>query len=105
MDASNAFNIKHTFPSIATILINTYREPAELYIDVFPERVQPPCYAHVCSCYNSANEKAHLHCPPADDAACAGKLSHLRKWWDDIDDISASGPGYGHFANAPYHKV
>ena len=43
VNASNTFNalnrqvafqnIQHTCPSIATVLINKYREPAELYMD------------------------------------------------------------------------
>ena len=71
----------------------------------FPERVQQqgdplamPMYAlATIPLMRKLTSTVHQTCY-ADDAAGTGKLSNLRKWWDDISVI---GPGYGYFANAP----
>ena len=72
VDASNAFkslnrqvalhNIRHLCPSLATILINTYREPTELFVDsevLWSEegttQDDPLTHAHVCPHHNSSH--------------------------------------------------
>ena len=62
-DATNAFNclnresclrnIQHTSPSLAPTVINTYREPARLFVDgeciMSCEGTTPSCHAIVCT--------------------------------------------------------
>ena len=119
VDASNAFNslnreaalcnIQHLCPSLATILINTYRQPANLYVDgttllsregttqgdplamsMYSVGILPLIH-HV-----SGDVKQVWY---ADDATAAGKLSNLnlREWWDNL---VSSGPDFGYFVNA-----
>ena len=68
VDADNAFNslnrkvallnIHQLFPSLATILTNTYRENASLFIDgdnLFSQEGTPSCHGHVRYCNCSFN--------------------------------------------------
>ena len=110
VDASNAFNclnrqvalhnVRHICPSMATVLINTYREPSELFMDgsVLLSRegttqgdpLSMPFYAIA----TAPLIKRLNHIVPqlwyADDAAGIGILVALRRWWDEICDIGAT---------------
>ena len=117
VDASNAFNclnreaalrnIQHLCPSLATIFINTYRKPANLYVDgdtllsregttqgdplamsMYSVGILPLIH-HV-----SGDVKQVWY---VDDAIAAGELSNLREWWDNL---VTSGPDFGYFVNA-----
>ena len=119
VDASNAFNslnrraalhnIRHLCPSLATILINIYRNPTELFVDghVLPSEegttkgdpLAMPMYAlatipQMNRLDNNANVVQAWY---ADDASASGRLLSLRKWWENLTSI---GPAYGYHANA-----
>jgi len=117
VDASNAYNsfnrevalrnIQHLCPSLATILISMYRQPANLYVDgdtllsregttqgdplamsMYSVGILPLIH-HV-----SGDVKQVWY---ADDATAAGELSNLREWWDNLVTF---GPAFGYFVNA-----
>ena len=118
--ASNAFNSLNRFsalnnirclcPSLATILINSYRAPTELFIDgdVILSRegttqgdpLAMPFYAiatipiikKLHSTFNDVSQVWY-----ADDASAAGKVDALRQWWDLLSSL---GPKFGYFPNA-----
>ena len=109
VDASNAFNtlnreaalrnIQHLCPPLATILINTYRQPSSLFVDsdVLLSRegttkgdpLAMPMHAvgifPLIHCTNKKVKQAWY----ADDATAVGKVCDLRAWWDDL---VSSGP-------------
>ena len=117
MDASNAFNalnrqvalrnIRSLCPSIATILINTYRAPTDLFVDgssllsqegtTQGDPLAVPMYA--------VATLPLIHSLPqdvdqvwyADDASASGSTHCLRAWWDEILN---KGPAYGYLANS-----
>ena len=117
VDANNAFNslnrkvaILNTHqlcPSIATILTNTYRENASLFIDGDTLFLQegttqgdPLAMAmHAIATVplieklQSTNTKQVWY---ADDATAGGTLLNLKAWWTML---SSSGPSYGYFVN------
>ena len=119
VDASNAFNslnrqvalhnIRHLCPSLANILINTYREPSELFIDgqvIWSEEgttqgdpLAMPLYAlatiPLINRLSSVSDTKQVWY--ADDASAAGQLSSLRSWWDNLQSL---GPSFGYYANA-----
>ena len=113
VDASNAFNclnrqvalhnVRHICRSMETVLINTYREPSELFLDgsVLLSREGTTQGDLSMPFYAIALIKRLNHIVPqlwyADDAAGIGKLVALCRWWDEICDI---GPHYGYFPNA-----
>ena len=117
VDASNAFNtlnraaalrnIQHLCPPLATILINTYRQPSSLFVDgdVLLSRegttqgdpLAMSMYAVgilplIHRTYNKVKQAWY-----ADDATAVGKVCDLRAWWDDL---VSSGPSFGYFVNA-----
>ncbi len=117
VDASNAFNslnrqaalhnIRHLCPSLATILINTYRQAADLYVDgttlssqegtTQGDPLAMPMYAIallplIRQCNQEVKQVWY-----ADDATAAGRISNLRSWWDKVIEI---GPAYGYHINA-----
>lgn len=116
-DASNAFNslnrqvalhnIQRLCPPLATILINTYRSPTELFVDgdvLFSQEgttqgdpLAMPMYALATIPLIRKLEGDNTQVWYADDAAAAGKITALRKWWDEL---TASGPKFGYFPNA-----
>ena len=102
VDASNAFNSLNRFsalnnirclcPSLATILINSYRAPTELFIDgdvilsregTTQDPLAMPFYAiatipiikKLHSTFNDISQVWY-----ADDASAAGKVDALRQW-------------------------
>ena len=107
VDASNAFNslnrenalrnIQHLYPSLSTILINTYREDVNLYIDgetmlseegtTQGDPLAMAMYAigilPLIQRLSSDDTKQAWY---ADDAAACGDLEHLRSWWDQLVD-------------------
>ena len=120
MDASNAFNllnrktalfnIQSLCPSIATVLINTYRDPSMLFVDghilysqegtTQGDPLAMPMYAlailpliHKLCDHNMQTSQLWY----ADDATAFGSLSHLREWWDKL---VSCGPSYGYYPNA-----
>lgn len=117
VDASNAFNslnrlsalhnIRHLCPSIATILINCYRAPTDLFIDgdvilsqegtTQGDPLAMPMYALATVPLIRRLTSTVKQTWYADDAAATGKLARLRVWWDEI---SCLGPGFGYHANA-----
>ncbi len=117
VDATNAFNslnrkaalhnIRRICPELATILINTYREPADLLVDGDCIRSQEgttqgdplamPMYAlaSIPLIKKLSNDNI-TQIWYADDAAAVGRISHLREWWDTL---SKEGPAFGYFPN------
>ena len=114
VDASNAFNslnwqaalhnIQKLCPAIATILINTYRDSAQLFVDcctlfsqegtTHSDPLGMPMYAiatlpliHRLNDPDSSTSQLWY----ADDSTATGSLSHLRSWWDKLV--------YGYHAN------
>ncbi len=116
IDATNAFNrlnrqstlqnIRVLCPSLATTLINTYRNNAELFIDgecvsskEGTTQGDPLAMAmYALGILPLIRKLDHLTKQVwfADDATAGGKLNQLRKWWDEI---ILCGPSYGYFAN------
>ncbi len=91
-----------------TILINTYREPTELFVDgdVLLSRegttqgdpLAMPFYAIATVPLIKKLDNNNVHQVwYADAASGVGKLADLRSWWDKISTL---GPGYGYHANA-----
>ena len=116
-DASNAFNslnrqvalhnIRRLCPPLATILINTYRVPTELFVDgdvilsqegtTQGDPLAMPMYAIATIPLIKTLDGNYKQVWFADDAAAVGKIADLRDWWDRL---STSGPGFGYFPNA-----
>jgi len=117
IDVSNAFNslnravalhnIQRLCPSFSTILINTYRHPACLYVDgdiLYSEEgttqgdpLVMPFYALATVPLIQKLNALVTQVWYADDAAACGKISALRAWWDQV---SLLGPSFGYFPNA-----
>ncbi len=117
VDASNAFNalnrrtallnIQRICPSLATILINTYRNPSELFVDgntiwsqegtTQGDPLAMPMYALASIPQIQKLNLEVLQVWYADDATAAGKLPTLREWWNRL---TAHGPAFGYFASA-----
>ena len=120
VDASNAFNslnrkaallnIKHTCPTLTTVLINIYRNSSELVIDKLSlsseegttqgDPLAMPMYALavvplICQLKVKVPDASQVWY--VDDAAAAGKLTALRSWWDNITELR---PPFGYHANA-----
>ena len=117
VDASNAFNnlnrevallnIGRICPPLATIVVNTYRAPSELFVDgevLYSEEgttqgdpLAMPLYALATIPLIKKIEGDATQVWYADDAAAAGKIEDLRHWWDKL---SSEGPSFGYFVNA-----
>ena len=120
IDASNVFNslnrqaalhnIQRLCPALATILINTYRAPNELYIDgdvILSQEGTTQGDPLAMSMYTVAtlplimSLKSEMNDVDqvwyADDASVAGKIMRLREWWEKL---TIQGPKYGYFPNA-----
>ena len=117
VDASNAFNslnrqvaLANTLRlcrPLATVLINTYREPTELFVggEVLFSREgttqgDPLAMAMYAIATVPLINKLRGNATQiwyADDATAIGKLTDLKKWWDKICSL---GPAYGCFPNA-----
>ena len=119
VDATNVFNslnrqvalhnIQRLCPLLATILINTYRAPTELFVDgdailsqegtTQGDPLAMPMYALATIPLIKKLHGNYMYKQVwyADDAAAVGRIVDLRDWWDRI---STSGPGFGYFPNA-----
>ena len=117
IDASNAFNalnhqsalrnIRLLCPSITTTLINTYRDPTDLFIDCSsllsqegttqgdPLAMAMYAVATIPLIRRLPDDVQHVWY--ADDASATGGLSNLRAWWDELLSL---GPAYGYHPNA-----
>ena len=118
IDASNAFNnlnrqatlrnVQQLCPPLANILINTYRQDPELYIDgkiIFSKEGTTQGDPLAMAMYaigilplilqlKSARAQQIWY---ADDSSAGGKLAYLRSWWDRV---TQTGPNFGYFVNA-----
>ena len=104
VDASNAFislnrnvafhSIRFECPAISTILINTYRELSELFIDgevILSEEgttqgdpLAMPMYAVGTLALIRRLPKSATQVWYADDASAIGTINNLREWWDEL---------------------
>ena len=116
VDATNAFNslnhqtdlqnIRRLCPPIATILVNTYRAPTELFVDndvILSREGTTQGDPLAMAMYGLATipliQKVNDLCKQvwyADDSAVFGSLEHLRSWWDRL---TTEAPRFGYFAN------
>ena len=118
VDASNAFNLLNRkvalhnasllCPSLAKILHNVYQDNTSLYVDgetILSNEgtTQGDPLAMVFYAIATLPMIAKCKVPEllgeawfADDATGAGRLTHLRTWWDRLN---AEGPKYGYFPN------
>ena len=118
VDASNAFNslnrqnalsiIQHLCPSLATVLINTYREDVQLHIDgetllsqegtTQGDPLAMAMYAiGILPLIHRLKGESVKQVWYADDATAGAQLAHLRDWWDRLVE---HGPDYGYYPNA-----
>ena len=117
VDATNAFNclnreaalrnIQHLCPPLATILINTYRQPVNLFVDgstllsqegtTQGDPLAMSMYAVGILPLIQQTNKNVKQAWYADDATAVGKVSDLKAWWDDL---VSKGPRLGYFVNA-----
>ena len=118
VDASNAFNrlnrkvalhnISRLCPSLATILMNTYRGDASLFVDGEtlhsregttqgdPLAMAFYALAPIPLIKTCKIEKLTGEVWFADDATGSGLLTDLRLWWDKLEE---KGPSFGYFPN------
>lgn len=118
IDTTNAFNslnrqttlrnIRHLCPPLSKILINTYREDVQLFIDretflsqegtTQRDSLAMTMYAvAVTPLIHRLKVEATKQVWFADDATAGGKFANLREWWDRLTNF---GPDYGYFPNA-----
>jgi len=117
VDASNAFNslnrivalhnIRQLCPPFATLLINTYRSPASLFISgdvLMSEEGTTQGDPLAMPMYALATIPLLKQLPTdveqiwyADDACACGKLGGLYRWWKHLCSV---GPTFGYFVNA-----
>ena len=120
IDASNAFNalnraaalhnIRMLCSTLATYVINTYRQPAHLFITGGEELISaesttqgdPLSMSVYAMSLQPLITRLHVssagkQCWFADDATGSGSLKDVKKWWDEL---SESGPPLGYFPNA-----
>lgn len=119
VDASNAFNnlnranglmnTRTLCPPLSTALINIYRDSTNLYLGsntllsqegtTQGDPLAMPFYALATKplidtlTTDTPNLKQIWY---ADDATAVGKISDLKKWWDNLSKI---GPSFGYFVN------
>ena len=116
VDTTNAFNplnchaafrnIRRFCPPLATILINTYRAPTELFVDgdiLLSQEGTTQGDPLAMPMYSIATipliKKLKVHSKQiwyADDAAAVGKIADLRAWWDQL---TREGPDFGYYHN------
>ena len=116
MDDTNAFNtlnrqvalhnIRCLCPSVATILINSYRSPINLFVDgdvILSQEGTTQGDPLAMPMYGLATipliRRLNGLCKQvwyADDSAAIGKIEQLRAWWDRL---VKQGPAFGYFPN------
>ena len=90
------------------MLINTYREKAQLFIDgetllsqegtIQGDPLAMAMYAiAITPLIKDLEDKSVKQIWYADDATACGKISNHKMWWDEITN---KGPEYGYFPNA-----
>ena len=103
-------NIRHLCPALATILINTYRAPTELFVDgdvlyssegtTQGDPLAMPMYALatiplIKKLRSSIDVVSQVWY--ADDASAASTINSLHEWWIKLTTL---GPMFGYFVNA-----
>ena len=116
VDACNAFNslnretallnILHLCPPLAKILVNTYRDDVQLFIDedtllsqegtTQGDPLAMAMYAVTITPFIRSLEEDEIKQVWFADAAAGGGLAGLRRWWDLIVE---KGPAYGYYPN------
>lgn len=116
VDATNAFNtlnreaalrnIQVLCPSLANVILNTYRLPANLYIngEAIPstegttqgDPLAMSMYAIAILPLIMELDSLSKQLWFADDAAAAGSLQEMKQWWDKLVE---RGPKYGYCVN------
>ncbi|MDA8002339.1 MAG: reverse transcriptase domain-containing protein, partial [Alphaproteobacteria bacterium] len=116
VDATNAFNtlnretamrnIQVLCPSLANVVLNTYRLPPSVYINgeaivskegtTQGDPLAMSMYAIAVLPLILELENLAKQLWFADDAAAAGRLRTLKQWWDTLVE---RGPKYGYFVN------
>ena len=117
-DASNAFNrlnravclrnVQHLCPSLAPTVINSYRQPARLFVGgecimssegtTQGDPIAMPMYAiGVVPLLQSIATEGAVQAWFADESGAGGKVLKLRQWWDSLTE---KGPSFGYFLNA-----
>ena len=94
------------YPSLATVLINSYRCPTELFVDgntiwsregtTQGDPLAMPMFALVTIPLILKLRTDARQVWYADDASAVGKLSSLCEWWNRLSTL---GPSFGYFAN------
>ena len=118
VDASNSFNslnreaalcnVQQLCPSLSKIIINTYREDSQLFIDgstlysqegtTQGDPLAMAMYAVALTpLIHQLEDDGIKQAWYADDATAGGSLNCLKGWWDHIVEL---GPDYGYFPNA-----
>ena len=112
VDAKDAFNslnrraalinFRWFCPSLSTVLINLYRDPAQLFVgsqtllsSESTTQGDPLAVAILPLICRIANHWKQVWY--ADDATGGGRILQLRSWWDALCEIS---PSFGHYPNA-----
>ena len=108
-------NIQYVCPEFSAYIINTYREPAILYVANSDETIlseegttqgdNSAMGYYSCSLMPLIKDlKIDDTCTEnikqiwyADDAAAGGKLEQIKKWWIELQ---SKGPGYGYLPRA-----
>ena len=111
VDATNALNrqsalhnIRTLCQPLATVLINTYRAPTELFVDgdtilsqegtTQGDPLAMPMYALATIPIIKKLKSYSKQIWYADDAAAMGKLADLRAWWNHL---TREGPDFGYY--------
>ena len=117
IDASNAFNSLTGRQRFTTFSSNLYQPSARLFVqggaeisstEVTTQSGPESMATHAIATVSLLNKRSwnqpnnliiqrETHVAYADDAVGAGKMSHLRIWWDAICEY---GPHFGYFINA-----
>ena len=97
-------NIRRLCPPLATILINTYRAPTELFVDgdtllsregtTQGDPLAMPMYALATIPLINKFKGYSKQIWYADDTAAVGKLAELRVW---CDILTKEGPDFGYY--------
>ena len=116
VDASNAFNalnrqvalqnIRRLCPPIATILINSYRNSTELFVDgevilsqegtTHGDPLAMPMYGLATIPIIRKLDGLCKQVWYADDSSAIGTIGQLHDWWNKL---AAIGPAFGYFPN------
>ena len=117
VDTSNTFNslnlavalqnIQYLCPVFSTVLINTYRSPAALFVDgdvlysnegtTQGDPLAMPFYALATLPWIHKLSKSVVQAWYADDPCACGELHGLSLWWNQVLQF---GPPFGYFLNA-----